>query len=320
MRKDYAGLNTDERLQFINTYLHVVRDPVYGPRYTDLVDTYTRSFDNGVSQNTTPSVSQYFMFNRYYMLEFEDMLQDFNCSITIPYYDWTPFPDVPYSAAVWGNTDGFGDAARISDKCVTQGPFRVGEYSVTDSAGGGCLQREYKNNRFPSRDIVERDVLTLPSSSFTTFHRFLHLFIGSNVQCFIGGTMCSTYTANDPVYLLHMGRLDSILMRWQANGRGRDTVRYSGDNSPLLETPFSVRQFSNNQDLPYGTCLRYNPPVLLKNHPPPSTFGRTASLRTMDCAPSMGFVQMSQEDHDFMDENCQKVRVFRSIRNVPTKN
>lgn len=325
-RMDYAGLSREDRLQFITTYQTVVRDPVYGPRYAALVNTFTGSFANNITQSTSPTNSQYFMFNRYYMLEFEDMLRDFNCSITIPFYDWTPFPDAPYSAAVWGNTDGFGDRSRQPDLCVTTGPFRVGEYSVLPSAGGGCLQREYQNKRFPSRDIIERDVLTIPSDRFFDFHRFLHLFIGVNIQCFIGGTMCSPNVANDPVYLLHIARLDSILMRWQSLRQGRDTVRYAFDGSPLLETPgFLVRDFSDNFVLPYGTCVLYTPPVLKKRHPPPSaiqTLGSPVSLRTMDCAPesSMGFVGMSVADHDFMEEHCKKVRVFRSIRDVPTKN
>ena len=322
LRRDYAGLASADRLEFINTYLEVVRDPVYAPRYEKLVDTYTRSFQNNISQSTTPEVSQFFMFNRYYMLEFEDLLKDFNCRITIPYYDWTPFPIAPYTAAVWGNTDGFGDRARLPDQCVSVGPFRVGEYQVNPSAGGGCLMRDYKNNRFPSRDIVERDVLTITSDNFNSFHRFLHLFIGINVQCFIGGTMCTVDTANDPVYLLHMARLDSIFMRWQAMGQGRDTVRYASDDSPLLETPgFLVQDFNDNFVLPYGTCLRYTPPVLLKNHGPP-TLGTSASLRTMDCDMDaiLVFISMDEKSHDFMDEQCAKTRVFRSIPNVPTKN
>ena len=166
LRKDYAGLSREERILFITTYLQVVKDPVYGPRYADLVNKYTVSYSNNITQSPTPSESQYFMFNRYYMLEFEDLLRDFNCSITIPYYDWTPFPKVPYSAAVWGNTDGFGDASRLPDRCITRGPFRVGQYNVLPSAGGGCLTREYKNEVVASRDIVERDVLTSEAPSF----------------------------------------------------------------------------------------------------------------------------------------------------------
>lgn len=326
MRRDYAGLTSEERLQFINTYLEVVSHPVYGPRYLELVDTYNRSFGNDISQSTTPSESQFFMFNRYFLLEFEDLLRDFNCSLTIPYYDWTPFPVAPYTAAVWDNEDGFGDTSRLGDRCVITGPFRVGEYSISSAAGGGCLRREYLNNRFPSRDIIERDLLTLPSAEFEQFHRFLHLFIGINIQCFIGGTICSRAPANDPIYLLHISQLDSILMRWQSIGQGRESVRYSTDTSPLLEAPgFAVRDFNNNLALPYSTCLFYTPPALHKNHAPPSsslqTLGVQATVTNLDCAPEemMDFVGMTEEDHQFMETHCQKQRVFRSIAGTPTK-
>lgn len=323
VRKDYAGLSTSDRLEFINTYLEVVNHPVYGPRCLDLIDSYQRSFANDISQSTSPSISQFFVFNRYFLLEFEDILRDFNCSLTIPYYDWTPFPVAPYTAAVWGNTDGFGDSARSDDKCVIKGPFRVGEYSVSPSAGGGCLQREYMNQRFPSRDLIERDLLPLPDTDFVQFHRFLHLYVGVNVQCFIGGTICSKDAANDPIYMLHIAQLDSILMRWQSIGQGRDTVRYSTDDSPLLESPgFAVRDFSDNFALPYQVCVYYAAPVLLKNHAPPSTLGLQATVRTLNCASAdaMAFVGMTQADHDFMHEHCQRLRVFRSILGVPTKN
>ncbi len=327
VRRDYAGLSTEARLEFINAYLAVIRDPIYGPRYRDLVDTYTRSYSNDISHAGDPSVSQFFMFNRYFLLEFEDLLRDFNCGLTIPFYDWTPFPVAPYTAAVWGNSDGFGDTARVPDQCVSTGPFRVGEYEINPSAGGGCLKRDYMNQRFPSRDLVLRDLLPYPSVEFNSFHRFLHLFIGVNVQCFIGGTTCSFNAANDPIYILHIAQIDSIFMRWQSLGQGRDTVRYSDDTSPLLETPgFRVQDFNNNLLLPYQTCLFYDPPVLLKNHAPPSsfaTFGAPAQLRTMDCNPIemiMSFMNLKQRSMKFLEEHCNKVRVFRSVRGVPTKN
>lgn len=95
VRRDYAGLSSEERLSYINIFLTAVRDPVYGPWYTRLIDTYASTFLNNITQSTTPSVSQYFMFNRYFLLEFEDLLRDFRCSLTIPFYDWTPFPVAP---------------------------------------------------------------------------------------------------------------------------------------------------------------------------------------------------------------------------------
>ena len=123
--------------------------------------------------------------------------------------------------------------------------------------------RDYTNQRFPDRSMINRDLLPVPATEFTFFHRMLHLFIGINIRCFIGGTMCSSSTANDPVYLLHMAQLDSILTRWQAIGGGRESVRYITDNSALLGAlGFTVNQYADNSALPYGTCVSYDPPAI----------------------------------------------------------
>ena len=184
------------------------------------------------------------------------------------------------------------------------------------------------NRRFPSREIINRDVLTFPASEFSNFHQMLQLLVGLNVQCFIGGTMCSTDAANDPVFLLHLAQLDSLLTRWQLFGDGRDQVRYAFDNQPLLLTPgFTVAQFSSNINLPYDLCILYDPPVLLKNHgasappvlptaAPPTRFGFSLEAvalpqeRRMECAPKdmMAYMDnlMDEENHEFMKEECEK--------------
>lgn len=310
-------MSQGDRLAYINAFITIVFDPMYQKRYNDLIALYRASFQNNVTQSTTPSTSQFFVFVRYFMIEYEDMLKDINCSLTIPFWDWTPFPIAPYTAAVWNNVDGFGDTARAEDGCVATGPVRIGAYFVTPSAGGGCLRREYRNQRFPSRDLVNRDLLPLPSNEFNDFHRFLQLFIGINVQCFVGGTMCSSDAANDPVFLLHLAKLDSLLTRWQLSGGGRNTVRYSTDNSPLLFSQGStVAQFSSNLNLPYGVCIQYEPPFLLKNHAPPPTL-QVARIQaaTMNCVPHemMEFMNMTEADDQFMERHCGQQRVFRSL-------
>ena len=251
------------------------------------------------------------MFVRYFLLEYEDLIKEVDCRLSLPFYDWTPFPNAPYTAAVWSNDDGFGDTSRLEDQCVVTGPFRVGEYELTPSAGGGCLKREYRNQRFPSRDMVDRDLLPLPANEFSTFHRFLQLFIGVNVQCFVGGTMCSSDSANDPVFIPHLAKIDSLLTRWQLLGDGREGVRYANDRSHLLLTPFAVRDFNDNWNLPYGTCVQYDPPALLKNHAPPpvalaASTSSTPATPPMDCVPEsmMSFMPMTPADHDFMVAKC----------------
>lgn len=326
MRHDYAGLDTTYRQAYINAFLTVARDdPIYQTRYNDLIALYMRSYDNNVTQSTKPFESQFFMFIRYYLLEYEDLIKDIDCRLTVPYYDWTPFPDTPYSAAVWENDDGFGDTARFTDGCLITGPLQVSEFQVTPSAGSGCLKREFRNMRFPSRDIIDRDLLPLPAEEFNDFHRMLQLFIGLNVQCFIGGTMCSSDAANDPVFLLHLAQLDFLLNRWQGLGAGRQSVRYTGDTSPLALSPgFTVEQFYTNDDLPYETCIQYDPPVLLKNHaPPPVTFSALsgpALFTTMDCVSNEqmeSLVPMTDDDHEFMKEQCNRQRVFRTFSIPP---
>lgn len=327
VRKDYTGLTENERQLYINTFLDMTRDPIYRPRYNTLVKLYKDSFtSNNITQSGVAAESQYFVFNRYFLLEYEDLLKDFECSVTVPFYDWTPFPVAPYTAAVWDNTNGFGDTARAVDNCVITGPVRVGEYEIAPSAGGGCLKREYMNRRFPSRDIINRDVLPYPAEEFAHFHQMLQLLIGLNVQCFVGGTMCSMDAANDPVFLLHLAQLDSILTRWQLFGQGREQVRYTLDTRPLLLTPgFTVSQFSSNLNLPNDNCVVYDPPVLLKNHAaPPSSLQSLAAgaagaapaalprEKMMDCAPSntMEYMNalMSKENHDFMTSECEARR------------
>ena len=330
VRKDYTGLTDEQRQVYINTFLAMTKDPIYRPRYDALMKLFKDSFtSNNITQSGVATESQYFVFNRYFLLEYEDLLKDFDCSVTVPFYDWTPFPVAPYTAAVWDNTNGFGNSARAVDKCVTTGPVREGEYDIAPSAGGGCLQREYMNRRFPSRDIINRDVLPYPAEEFAHFHQMLQLLIGLNVQCFVGGTMCSTDAANDPVFLLHIAQLDSLLTRWQLFGQGRQQVRYASDNRPLLLSPgFTVAQFSSNLELPYDNCIVYDPPAI-KNHDipvvmnSPAAFSPSASqavstilptVRRMDCAPTsmMGYMDslMSEGNHNFMKEECEKRRPF----------
>lgn len=328
MRRDYAGLTDEQRLGYVNTFLAMTKDPIYRPRYDALMKLFKDSFtSNNITQSGVATESQYFVFNRYFLLEYEDLLKDFNCSVTVPFYDWTPFPVAPYTAAVWDNVNGFGDSARSVDKCVITGPVREGEYDIAPSAGGGCLQREYINRRFPSRDIINRDVLTYPAEEFANFHQMLQLLIGLNVQCFVGGTMCSADAANDPVFLLHIAQLDSLLTRWQLFGQGRQQVRYASDNRQLLLSPgFTVAQFSNNLELPYNNCIVYDPPVLKNHEVPvvansPPAFSTSVSqavpstlptVRRMDCAPAsmMGYMDglMSKDNHKFMKEECEKRR------------
>ena len=206
------------------------------------------------------------------MIRYENMLREIDCRITIPYWDWTAFPDKPYQNPVWDNQLGFGDSARTTDKCVKTGPFNFDKFSIPDLNNNefSCIHREYKEGEFPRRDSIERDILPLPALNFITVHQQLQVFKGLTVLCTVGGELCSNRSAWDPVFLLHISHIDFVFDRWQRFGIGRDTVRYSNDHKPLIfGEGLIVSNLSNNKFLPGGVTVSYAAPVLHKNHAPP---------------------------------------------------
>ena len=264
VRKDYAGLTPDEQKRYIDAVLAVATQSAYSADYAALVAKYKESYKTP-AQNADPSVGQFFVFTRYMLLEYENLLRRVDCRITIPYWDWTALPLTPYIAAVWDNQKGFGDSSRSADRCVKTGPFRVGEFNVTSAAGGGCVRREYNMKDFPTRAILERDLLTQPASAFDAFQKFFQVFIHITVRCFVGGTMCSDNALNDPAYLVHLSMVDYVFDRWQSFSKQHLAARYASDQTPLaLAGSLTVTQFHNNKNLPNNVAVKYGTPILTR--------------------------------------------------------
>ena len=266
LRRDFSALIADERTRYINAVLTVSSDQKYKSRYNELIATYKSSFDT-VAQSFDYKTSQFFVWNRFFMIEYENLLQEVDCRITIPYYDWSVFTMSPYSSPVWNDETGFGKSSRPSDYCVDSGPFQVDQFFLTPSGGGGCLKREYNVMTFPSRTLVERDILTFHPTQFNEFHHALQVFIHTNVRCFIGGTLCSQDSANDPIFLLHVAMIDYIFDRWQSFSADHLATRYADDDTALVLAggQLTAAQFHDNSNLPNGLAVCYAEPFV-KNH------------------------------------------------------
>ena len=294
----------------------VSTNPFYKLKYAKLLEKYKSSFDTP-AQESDPETSQFFVWNRFFLTEYEDLLREVDCRITMPYYDWTILDTNPYIHPVYDDKVGFGKSSRSSDNCVSSGPFSYDKYSLIDSAGGGCLKREYSDMKFPSRALIERDVLTRPASEFSSFQRTLHLFIHTNVRCFIGGTMCTTDAANDPLFPLHLTMLDYLFSRWQSFDDLRLKVRYSTDNTALaLASDFTVAQFHDNSDLPNDLAVCYAEPRV-KNHVPAGLYFLSQSFSgdaekkediDISCIAHKEFVNsgqhMTADDEAFVNRQC----------------
>lgn len=309
IRADYASLTTQEKLRYINTVKQLATDPAYKERYDTLVATYTSSSETP-AQSTDPDTSQFFVWNRYFLLRYEDLLREIDCRITIPYWDWTALPLNPYMSPVFNPTTGFGDASREEDNCVSNGPFNYTVFDVTPSAGGGCLKRQYKQKMFPTKAIIE-DVLSIPAAEFTAFHHLFHLFILSNLRCFVGGHMCTPNAANDPVYILHLAQADFIFTRWQS----RLNARFASNTQPLVlaSNGAVVSDYANSRDLPGELQVCYSDQEFDAHVPANMVFLSDALLELtnnhelkMECtAESMvGRSGMGEREKEFMEKMC----------------
>ena len=317
VRADYASLTTQEKLRYINAVQQLATDPAYQERYNTLVATYTSSSET-LAQSTDPDTSQFFVWNRYFLLRYEDLLREIDCKITIPYWDWTALPLNPYMSPVFNPRTGFGDASREGDDCVRNGPFNYTAFNITPSAGGGCLKRQYKLKMFPTRAIIEEDVLSIPATEFTTFHHLLHLFILSNIRCFVGGQMCSPDAANDPVYILHLAQADFIFTRWQLGDARRLNTRFASDTRPLVlaSNGAVVSNYANNRDLPRELQVCYREPEFEAHVPVNMIFLSDALLELtnnheleMECAEDSmvggsGNQRMGEREKEFMEKMC----------------
>lgn len=167
----------------------------------------------------------------------------------------------PYMSPVFAST-GFGNSVDPKTGCVSTGPFREGKFEVTSLNGSsGCLTREYNNYTFFGRGLLESS-LSLGANMFKDFHNFVQLFLTLNIRCFIGGEMCSANAASDPLYPLHLARVDLFIQKWQKRDKNNTVEQRSNRADPLvltLDKSLLTSDFCSNDELTYGTCVTYAP-------------------------------------------------------------
>ena len=263
LRRDWATLSDEEKEEYITTVKTAAQDPQYQPLYNRLMQSYRDSFARVTQIQISDADTSFFLpWHRCYLLVYEDLLRLVTRNITIPFWDWSLMPETPYDSVVFDPETGFGNSSNSTTLCVTSGPFQEDEFTLSPSAGGGCLTRVYNDRTFPtSRSTIENEILATEASEFGEFHRSLQLLIHSNLRCFVGGVMCSSDAPNDPLYLLHLARLDRLFDRWQSQDEARANARYATENIelPLTFSPLLVSEFSSNQNLPYEVSVVYAP-------------------------------------------------------------
>ena len=187
-------------------------------------------------------------WNRQFLRHVEQTIQTLDCSITIPYYDWTVDAGKPHKSLIWaanvlgGNGNGNG--------CVRYHPFK----SYYPPYLTLCLRRNLNSSiALPSAMNVE---LALREPSYDRFRLQMEVF-ALMYQGFVGGHLGSNLAPYDPLYYSLMAFIDKLWTEWQSRhpqGLLKFPLNYRYARlSPFKSTPDDV--FDSRIQL----CVNYVP-------------------------------------------------------------
>ncbi|KAJ7326089.1 hypothetical protein OS493_028347 [Desmophyllum pertusum] len=245
-----------DREKYIRTVRTASRDRRFKPAYDRLITLHRTIFTSGIHER-----DHFLPWHRWYVLQYENLLRRIDCTVTVPYWDWSVVSQTPWrggTSDLWfrGNSGFGGNGQRSSSQCVTNGPFRRGAWNVVPSAGRGCLRRQFIGN--PPDTVAVAGVLRIRASDFDSFEISLRINLHDTVHCLIGGHMCSFNSAVSPEFILHHGFIDKIWADWQrqSNAHMNAHFRSVADNMPGT-WQIHARAVINNFMLPGGVRIQY---------------------------------------------------------------
>ena len=221
VRKNQSSLSAMEKQRFVAAVLALKTSGAY---------------DNFVSQHMSAAFDAYSgpafcPWHREFINRFELALQGVDASVTLPYWDWTV--DSQPTASLW-QPDLMGGNGRSSDGQVMDGPFAgsTGTWPLfpeVDPGSPNFLQRAFgvDATTLPTDEevtavlaITPYDSAPFDTSPATSFRNQLEGWVGPNisnrVHMWVGGTMETVVSPNDPVFFMHYANVDRLWARWQA--------------------------------------------------------------------------------------------------------
>ena len=146
-------------------------------------------------------------WHRYFLRLVEMELQTIDCSITIPYYDWTVNAGNQDKSLIWSANMFGGDGMDVTG-CVQHHPFKdyYPPYWVP------CLRRHF-NLSIQLADVVDIQY-ALNEPNYDTFRLSMELYLNL-FKVWVGGHMASDLSPYDPLYISAAAFIDRIWWDWQ---------------------------------------------------------------------------------------------------------
>ena len=171
-------MSIKERKRYVQTLSIATTIEPWKTQFNRLVQVHFDEFMNGIHE-----VEQFLPWHRWFILELENFLRGIDCSVTVPYWEWSLWAHKPWNNPVWATTlaglGGDGMKNGPNQTCVDTGPFR---YQVWRTRTNACLRRIF-NGEMPDAVQVQ---YCLNIHNFSDFELFLRINLHDNVHCLIG--------------------------------------------------------------------------------------------------------------------------------------
>ncbi|GIY57999.1 hypothetical protein CDAR_284721 [Caerostris darwini] len=241
VRKEIRELSYSERIQYQRAIAHL---QVGGEKsvWTSLRNLYVTHIMHANSP-------EYFLFwNRNFLRTMERHLQEYNCSTTIPYFDFTLDAGDLSSSVVW-RPDFFGSSRSNGSYCQ--------KYFIPKSnmSWTPCIKRDVKAEvKAPTMIDV---ALALSKADFYEFTSAVQ-GISSYVHSFIGGDMETMNSPHDPVFYSLHAFIDSLFWKWEQRHSDKKLTKYKTEVLEANLIPFNTKQ-KYLVDSDTNLCVTYGP-------------------------------------------------------------
>ncbi|XP_033101456.1 kielin/chordin-like protein [Anneissia japonica] len=238
VRKEIRDMTTEE-IEAFQRAVQVLRNSGPGNEWEQFRDLYSRHV---MHAHSTPF---YLLWHRVFLRTVERRLQEIDCSVALPYFDFTTDVQNFSRAIIWQPNYFGGDG---DGGCVPDNPFRV------SGPWDPCIVRKFQSNiNLPTKVDIAR---ALVNSDFDAFTKSIQMYI-SYVFAFTGGQMSSSMAPYDPLFFAFQSYVDMLYWRWQQY-HGKEIYPQFLRNVKMV--PFNLRPI-DSFDTEGQLCVTYALPT-----------------------------------------------------------
>ena len=229
VRKNQSTLSARERGDFVKA-VKALKYRYHAGSTVSIYDQYVMAHMMAMTDLEVHNRTVFLPWHRALVREFELELQAVNPKVTIPYWDFTV--DNTPDASLWANDFMGGDGDPAFDYAVREGPFRSGEWVLRFDGPNlrrrfgvfvGSLPHEQDvafSLLVPGYDTAPWDTGSDVTKSFRNYMAGWNFPSGrpemhNRVHNWVGGSMVTMSSPNDPVFWLLHANIDRLWAQWE---------------------------------------------------------------------------------------------------------